>query len=101
MESNLDWMGIAGITFVVAMTLIIAWIGRAVILKGMDMTLAREQAKADLKHQGELRRIAQEATQAQQTISEQLKRLEGIEERLGSVERMLREVDEPSLTASR
>ena len=49
MEANLDWMGIAGIAFVVAMTGIIAWIGRSVILKGMDMSLAREQAKASLK----------------------------------------------------
>lgn len=97
MEANLDWMGIAGIAFVVAMTGIIAWIGRSVILKGMDMSLAREQAKASLKHEQEYQRIARETARAQAEVAGRLVHLEAIEARLGEVERMLREVDEPSL----
>ncbi len=97
MEANLDWMGIAGIGFVIAMTGIVAWIGRSVILKGMDMTLAREQAKADLKHEQEYQRLAREVAHAQTEVAERLKHLEAIEARLTEVERMLRAVDEPAL----
>ncbi len=100
MTPNLDIMGVAGMVFVIAFMVVIAWIGRAVILKGMDMAQAREQTKADLKHQEELRRLAQQALRAQDATAEQLRRLEhleGIETRLAEVERLLREVDEPAL----
>jgi hypothetical protein len=96
-ESNLDWMGIAGITFLVAMTLIVAWIGRAVVLKAMDMSLARAQAKVDVKHQQEYQRISRETAHAQEALAERLKSLDGIDVRLAEIERMLREVDEPAL----
>lgn len=95
MEPDVNLMSTMGILFVIAMALIIAWIGRSVVLKGMDMTLAKEQAMADLKHQQEYQRLAREAAHAQAGVAEQLKRLDSIEARLATIERILREVDEP------
>ena len=95
MIENFDAMAVAGMVFAIAMIVVIAWIGRAVILKGMEMGLAREQAKATLKHEQEYQRIAREASRAQSEVAEQLKRLDVMEERLANIERILREVDEP------
>lgn len=95
MESNLDWMGIAGMAFVISGAVIIAWMARAVILKRM---LSRELAKSSLKHEQEYQRVLRESAGAQQAMAERLTHLESIEARLAEIERMLREVDEPVLS---
>jgi hypothetical protein len=85
------WMGTMGIIFIIALLTLGVWFVRSVVLKGMDVG----QASEDGKRRDDYRELAERATKAQEEAGAQLARLDDIERRLGEIERMLREVDEP------
>lgn len=96
MIDNFDAMGVAGMTFAIIFIGLVLWFVATMGKKGMDMQQAKIVARYRSTRETELQRLAEDATKAQAEVAEQLKRLDGIEARLTEVERMLREVDEPS-----
>ncbi|MQC17654.1 MAG: hypothetical protein DWG80_01090 [Chloroflexi bacterium] len=93
------WMGTMGMIFVLVLMGLAVWFIATMGKKSMDLASAKAQARAAARGDQEMQRIAREAVQAQDRIMEQIQKMETtLDARLSEVERMLREVDEPSLT---
>ncbi|MEX2446553.1 MAG: hypothetical protein WD734_04370 [Dehalococcoidia bacterium] len=90
-----DPMAPMGMIFVLVLLAILAWIVTSIVGRAIDLQKTRIMTRANVTAEQEYRRLAQQATQAQQELAGQLQRLDGIEARLGAIEAMLREVDEP------
>lgn len=92
--SNDPW---AGIIFTVLVTLILSVALTVIAFRMIGFLQARTAARVAASAERDYRDLAQQSVQRQDELIAELNRLERIETRLGEVERMLREVDEPAL----
>ena len=97
MPDSETWMGTMGMIFALTLIITAVWFVATMGKKSMDYHQATEAARANGAREEELRRLAETAVQNQAAVAERLAHLDAIEGRLTEIERMLREVDEPTL----
>ncbi len=88
---------LAGMIFAMTGFAILAIVFTVLARQVMLIMRERTRTNATLAELREQRRLADELATAQRETAQALTRLEEVEQRLATVERMLREVDEPVL----